>query len=73
MRTTPVFHLTYDSPPQTVESLYIMWRVTRDEKWRDMGWRIFEALEREARTPVGYANLHTVDVAPGMKQDAMPR
>ncbi|KAJ7289221.1 glycoside hydrolase family 47 protein [Mycena rebaudengoi] len=58
--------------PETVESLYIMWRVTRDEKWRDMGWRIFEALEREARTPVGYANLHTVEVAPGMKQDAMP-
>ncbi|KAJ7509692.1 glycoside hydrolase family 47 protein [Mycena galericulata] len=57
--------------PETVESLYYMWRVTGETKWREMGWRIFEAIERETRTPVGYASLKTVEV-PGIKLDDMP-
>ncbi|KAJ7699061.1 glycoside hydrolase [Mycena rosella] len=58
--------------PETIESLYIMWRVTGESKWREMGWRIFQAIERETRTPVGYASLKTVEVSPGIKQDDMP-
>ncbi|KAJ7464483.1 glycoside hydrolase family 47 protein [Mycena latifolia] len=58
--------------PETIESLYIMWRVTGEAKWREMGWRIFEAIERETRTPIGYASLKTVEVTPGIKQDDMP-
>ncbi|KAJ7763659.1 glycoside hydrolase family 47 protein [Mycena maculata] len=58
--------------PETVESLYIMWRVTGETKWREMGWRIFEAIERETRTPAGYATLKTVEVVPGIKDDSMP-
>ncbi|KAJ6620664.1 glycoside hydrolase family 47 protein [Mycena sp. CBHHK59/15] len=58
--------------PETVESLYILWRVTGESKWREMGWRIFEAIERETRTPVGYACLLTVETRPGIKQDDMP-
>ncbi|KAJ7097275.1 glycoside hydrolase family 47 protein [Mycena belliarum] len=59
--------------PETIESLYILWRVTGEAKWREMGWRIFKAIERETRTPVGYASLRTVEVTPGVKQDSMPR
>ncbi|KAF8217039.1 glycoside hydrolase family 47 protein [Mycena galopus ATCC 62051] len=58
--------------PETVESLYIMWRVTGETKWREMGWRIFEAIERETRTPIGYANLKTVEISPALKLDTMP-
>ncbi|KAJ7250458.1 glycoside hydrolase family 47 protein [Mycena haematopus] len=58
--------------PETVESLYIMWRVTGETKWREMGWRIFEAIERETRTPIGYASLKTVEISPGIKMDSMP-
>jgi mannosyl-oligosaccharide alpha-1,2-mannosidase len=50
-----------------------MWRVTGETKWREMGWRIFEAIERETRTPIGYATLKTVEITPGLKNDAMPR
>ncbi|KAF7330403.1 alpha-1,2-Mannosidase [Mycena venus] len=57
---------------QAVESLYLMWRVTGETKWREMAWRIFEAIEKETRTPVGYASLKTVEKSPGLKLDQMP-
>ena len=39
--------------PETVESLLILWRLTGDAKYREWGWRIFEAIERHARVPTG--------------------
>lgn len=32
--------------PETVEALFVLWRTTAKEKWRDAGWRIFEAINR---------------------------
>ncbi|KAK7024934.1 alpha-1,2-mannosidase [Favolaschia claudopus] len=58
--------------PETVESLYIMWRVTKETRWREMGWRIFEAIEKETRTPSGYACVKTVEVSPALQTDSMP-
>ena len=29
--------------PETVESLMYLWRVTKDQKWRDAGWKMMEA------------------------------
>ena len=47
--------------PETVESLFILWRLTGDSQYREWGWRIFEAVEREARVPSGgYAPLSDV-------------
>ncbi|KAH8093117.1 glycoside hydrolase [Cristinia sonorae] len=57
--------------PETVESLYILWRVTGDEVWRDRGWSIFQAIEREARTPSGYSTLRNVAFH-GELNDDMP-
>merc|ERR1719506_1253258 len=39
--------------PETVESLFLMWRLTHDPKWRAQGWAIFEALRTHARLPTG--------------------
>lgn len=58
---------------QTIESLYILWRVTGDLKWRERGWRIFAAIETHAKTPTGYASLSAVDVLPARLYDDMPR
>ncbi|KAK0467187.1 glycoside hydrolase family 47 protein [Desarmillaria tabescens] len=58
--------------PETIESLYIMWRVTGDAKWRERGWRIFEAIERHTKTPYGYASIKSVEVVPPPKDDDMP-
>lgn len=37
-----------------------MWRTTGDIVWRERGWAAFLALERESRTPSGYAALRNV-------------
>ena len=47
--------------PETVESLFVMWRVTGDVTYRDWGWHIFRAFERWCRLDQGgYANLDSV-------------
>ena len=39
--------------PETVESLFYMWRVTGDVKYREWGWQIFEAFRNHSRTLEG--------------------
>ncbi|KAL0955277.1 hypothetical protein HGRIS_004167 [Hohenbuehelia grisea] len=58
--------------PETIESLYILWRVTGNAKWRDRGWKIFQAIEKQTKTGSGYASLKTVEHLPPIKDDAMP-
>ncbi|KIK61619.1 glycoside hydrolase family 47 protein [Collybiopsis luxurians FD-317 M1] len=58
--------------PETLESLYLLWRITGDSKWRNRGWKIFESIERHTKTPYGYASLKTVEVLPAVKDDDMP-
>ncbi|KAJ1911041.1 hypothetical protein H4219_006062 [Mycoemilia scoparia] len=41
--------------PETVESLFILHRITGDEVYREWGWRIFMAIEKYTKTPVAYA------------------
>mmetsp|Transcript_32965 Transcript_32965/g.53318 ORF Transcript_32965/g.53318 Transcript_32965/m.53318 type:complete len:202 (+) Transcript_32965:2-607(+) len=46
--------------PETVESLFVLWQVTKDEKWRKYAWTIFQKFERHLRVPNGYASLNHV-------------
>jgi mannosyl-oligosaccharide alpha-1,2-mannosidase len=55
--------------PETVESLMYVWRKTGDSKYRDWGWDIFQAFEKQSRTPTGYVGLR--DVRTGEKDDMM--
>ena len=50
-----------------------MWRTTGDPVWRERGWQIFEALEREAKTDSGYASLHNCVESPAPKLNEQPR
>ncbi|CDO68395.1 Glycoside Hydrolase Family 47 protein [Trametes cinnabarina] len=58
--------------PETVESFYIMWRTTGDEAWRERGWAVFQAIEKEAKTFSGYASLTSVEKSPATLKDEMP-
>ena len=50
--------------PETVESLWVLWRVTGESEWRDAGWRMWQAWERHARVDDGgYASLKSVTKA----------
>ena len=61
-----------DAVVQAVESFYLMWRTTGDEVWRERGWAVFQAIERETKTASGYASLHSVTQTPAQKKDEMP-
>jgi len=43
--------------PETVESLFYLWRVTGEEVWREEAWEIFKAIRRNMRVAKGYASL----------------
>lgn len=58
--------------PETVESLYILWKTTGEVQWREKGYAIFQALERHSRTNFGYASVRGVDMMMSEKVDDMP-
>ena len=56
--------------PETVESLMIMWRVTKDEQYRQQGWEIFQAFNRYCRVESGgFAGLKDVTNVSSLKDD----
>ena len=46
--------------PEAIESVFVMYRVTGDEQWRDLGWMMFENIIRQTRTNYGHAALFSV-------------
>ncbi|KAJ8481787.1 hypothetical protein ONZ45_g15193 [Pleurotus djamor] len=58
--------------PETIESLYLLWRITGDLRWRERGWWIFQSIERETKTQSGYSSVGTVEMSPAKHDDTMP-
>ncbi|KAF9134243.1 hypothetical protein BGW39_007715 [Mortierella sp. 14UC] len=46
--------------PETLESLWILYRLTGEKKYQDKAWEIFQSLERSCRTPIAYTGLRDV-------------
>ncbi|KAH7545148.1 mannosyl-oligosaccharide 1,2-alpha-mannosidase MNS3 isoform X1 [Ziziphus jujuba] len=58
--------------PETVESLFILYRITEDPKYREWGWQIFEAFEKFTRIDAGgYTSLDDVTTLPPQRRDKM--
>ncbi|KAH9914637.1 glycoside hydrolase [Epithele typhae] len=58
--------------PETVESLFIAYRLTGDAKYRRYGWDIFQAIEKHCRIETGgYASVINVDALPVEHEDKM--
>ncbi|KAI1324339.1 glycoside hydrolase family 47 protein [Xylariaceae sp. FL0255] len=57
--------------PETVESLFVMWRITEDPVYRDWGWKIFKAFETHTKVDGGYTSLDDVNQVPCPKRDNM--
>lgn len=47
--------------PETLESLFVLYRLTGDESYRDQGWRIFQNLVRSCKTPAAFSGLKDVN------------
>lgn len=67
------FDSRYLLRPETIESFYILWRTTGDAKWRDRGWALFDAIEKQTRTKDAYASIRHVNKSPSPREDDMPR
>ncbi|KAH6888930.1 mannosyl-oligosaccharide 1,2-alpha-mannosidase [Coprinopsis sp. MPI-PUGE-AT-0042] len=46
--------------PETLESVYILWKTSKNPVWRERGWKVFESIEKWAKTPFGYSSLSYV-------------
>ncbi|KAK1224643.1 mannosyl-oligosaccharide alpha-1,2-mannosidase [Marasmius sp. AFHP31] len=61
----PPYDARYMLRPETVESLFLAWRLTGDQKYRDYSWKIFQAIETYCKLPLdtggGYATVLDVD------------
>ncbi|KAL4857147.1 Mannosyl-oligosaccharide 1 [Chlorella vulgaris] len=59
----------YWQRPEVIESIFYMWRATKDKRWRDMGWRMWRAIEKHARWEGGYSGALDVDAVPPESDD----
>ncbi|EPS74039.1 mannosyl-oligosaccharide 1,2-alpha-mannosidase, partial [Genlisea aurea] len=55
--------------PETVESMFYLWRITGNKTYKDWGWDIFQAFESNSRIETGYVGLK--DVNTGVKDNMM--
>ncbi|KAJ7872689.1 glycoside hydrolase [Mycena leptocephala] len=68
----PVYDARYILRPETVESLFLAWRLTGHPKYRQYGWEIFQAIETHCRVPGGgYASVLNVEEVPVTWEDKM--
>ncbi|KAI1296086.1 hypothetical protein EDD11_007584 [Mortierella claussenii] len=47
--------------PETLESLWILYRLTGEKKYQDQAWEIFQSLEKNCRTDIAYSGLQDVN------------
>ncbi|KAF8060789.1 glycoside hydrolase [Lyophyllum atratum] len=68
----PPYDARYILRPETIESLFIAYRLTGDEKYREQGWAIFQAIEKYCRVESGgYASILNVDDVGSKLEDRM--
>ncbi|GAA5940310.1 glycoside hydrolase family 47 protein [Sporobolomyces koalae] len=57
--------------PETIESVFYMWRITGDRYWQDRGWQMFTSWVEHSITESGFATVGDVNVVPARKEDSM--
>jgi len=46
--------------PEVVESYFVMWRLTHDQKYRDWAWDAVQNIEKHCKVGVGYSGIRDV-------------
>ncbi|KAK9712959.1 mannosyl-oligosaccharide alpha-1,2-mannosidase [Basidiobolus ranarum] len=58
--------------PETIESIFYMWRITKEEKYRDWGWKMFQSFEKYCKVESGgYSSIDDVTVEEPHMRDNM--
>ncbi|KAH8328113.1 hypothetical protein KR067_004128, partial [Drosophila pandora] len=50
----------YRLRPEVVETYFYLWRLTKDQKYRDWGWRVVQSLNEKCRIKYGFSGLENV-------------
>ncbi|KAH7103528.1 seven-hairpin glycosidase [Auriculariales sp. MPI-PUGE-AT-0066] len=48
--------------PETIESVYLLWKTTKDEVWRQRGWQMWEAVDKVTKVENGRQVLSADDL-----------
>jgi len=59
--------------PETVESLFYMWRITGEEKYREWGWEMFKSFMNHTAVELGggFTTLKNANIVPAQQGDNM--
>jgi mannosyl-oligosaccharide alpha-1,2-mannosidase len=49
--------------PETLESLFVLYRITGETKYQEYGWDIFQAIEKHCKTPSAFASVKNIYAA----------
>jgi mannosyl-oligosaccharide alpha-1,2-mannosidase len=62
---------SYKLRPEAIESIFVLYRITGDERLREEAWKIFEAIVAETRTNIAFASIDDVTWKHSPKSDKM--
>lgn len=57
--------------PEAIESVFLMFRLTGDDYWRRKGWKMFEAIIKQSKTPLAHAGIKDVHGYRPTQRDSM--
>jgi mannosyl-oligosaccharide alpha-1,2-mannosidase len=60
-----------DFSPEAIESVFILYRITGDEYWRERGWEMFTAISAHTKTQLAHSAIDNVLVPSPGKLDEM--
>ena len=63
--------LSYILRPEAIESVFLLWRITGEEKYRESAWGMFESIMRATETEFGNARISDVTMETPEKVDSM--
>ncbi|KAJ3202878.1 hypothetical protein HK099_001705 [Clydaea vesicula] len=54
----------YKQRPEAIESFFYMWKLTKDEVWRDMAYELALNIEKHTKTAFGYSGIDDITMNP---------
>ncbi|RHZ74063.1 hypothetical protein Glove_227g74 [Diversispora epigaea] len=57
--------------PETIESLFILYRITGNKEYQEKGWEIWQSIEKYCKTETAYSGLSDVNKLSESKNDNM--
>lgn len=55
--------------PEVIESYFYLWRMTKDEKYREWAWDAALAIEKHCKSEAGYSGIRDVQAEDASKDD----